>query len=168
MNAVFKPHPNLRQFVATIAKMSTGYARSQANITKGLRRKKTCAPRIDLPPAPDLTDFVVPPASDDEDVREDSHSLSESLCNEVQEGFFNGDLASDDAVPNNGESTEDLEQEITENADTYDFSLDLVIPSPTATVRQTTDVKDLHSVNSSIYFFLYLVMVISCLFGCLT
>ncbi|OWY94003.1 putative cleavage induced protein [Phytophthora megakarya] len=119
MNAVFNPYPNLRHFVATIAKI-----------------KKTRAHRIDLPPAPDLTVFVVPPASDDEDVRDNSHSSSESLCSEVQDGL-NGDLSPNDEIPNIGESAESLEQGITENADMHDFSLDWDGDSESDGHRQT-------------------------------
>ncbi|OWZ13124.1 LOW QUALITY PROTEIN: putative cleavage induced protein [Phytophthora megakarya] len=121
MNAVFKPHPNLRQFLR-LQRCQPG-TREESKHYKASTQKKTRAPRIDLLPAPDLTGFVVPPASDDEDVREDSHSSTKSLCSEVQDGL-NGDLSSDDEILNNGESAEDLEQEITENADTYDFSFD--------------------------------------------
>ncbi|OWZ15417.1 putative cleavage induced protein [Phytophthora megakarya] len=41
MNAAFKPHPSLRHFVATIAKMSTGYARKMSNITRDCARKRS-------------------------------------------------------------------------------------------------------------------------------
>ncbi|ETN08081.1 hypothetical protein PPTG_12581 [Phytophthora nicotianae INRA-310] len=64
MDAAFKPHPNMRQFVSTIGRMSSAYAKKQASTTRGLRRKKQLLPRIALPPVPDLTEFEVPPESD--------------------------------------------------------------------------------------------------------
>ncbi|ETL37807.1 hypothetical protein L916_10553 [Phytophthora nicotianae] len=64
MNAAFKPHPKMRQFVSTIGRMSSAYAKKQASTTRGLRRKKQLLPRIALPPVPDLTEFEVPPESD--------------------------------------------------------------------------------------------------------
>ncbi|GMF15347.1 unnamed protein product [Phytophthora fragariaefolia] len=78
MNAVFKPHPNLRHFVATIAKISTSYAQRQASITIGLRRKKQRPPRIELPTAPDLSTFEVPPESDDDDYEGEEVDLDSS------------------------------------------------------------------------------------------
>ncbi|KAF4045865.1 hypothetical protein GN244_ATG01695 [Phytophthora infestans] len=67
MKAALKPHPNLRQFVSTIGRMSSAYARKQASITRCLRRKKQWLPRIALPPVPDLTELEVPPESDSND-----------------------------------------------------------------------------------------------------
>ncbi|ETO69931.1 hypothetical protein F444_13555 [Phytophthora nicotianae P1976] len=41
LSAAFKHHTNLRQYVATIARMSPVYAQRQSSITRGLRRKNS-------------------------------------------------------------------------------------------------------------------------------
>ncbi|ETO73459.1 hypothetical protein F444_10593, partial [Phytophthora nicotianae P1976] len=89
MNAAFKPHPNLRQFVSTIGRMSSAYARKQTNITQGFRRKKQRPPRISLPPVPHLMDVEVPPESDNDDANLDESDASlESLSSDME-----GDLS---------------------------------------------------------------------------
>ncbi|ETI47707.1 hypothetical protein F443_08127 [Phytophthora nicotianae P1569] len=89
--------------------MSSAYARKQANITQGLRRKKQRPPRISLPPVPDLMNFEVPP-----DDMEGNLSLR-------------GDSSSDEEPTVNAAAAaaaEGSEQEIVEAANYYGFSLD--------------------------------------------
>ncbi|POM58097.1 Hypothetical protein PHPALM_37303 [Phytophthora palmivora] len=117
MNAAFKPHPNLRQFVATIARMSSAYAQRQSSITRGLRRKKQRPPRIELPTAPDLSQFEAPSDSEDdfeETIAEESDVSLGSVCSDAEGEELS---VSDD-------SAEDLEQFIEDHANTYDFSLE--------------------------------------------
>ncbi|KAG3065746.1 hypothetical protein PI124_g22176 [Phytophthora idaei] len=105
-----------------IAGMSIAYARRQSSITRGLRRKKQRPPRIQLPPAPDLTSFEIPPDSDDEydeEVAYQSDDSLESVCSDED-----GSYSDDGEGPVGAESAEDLAQEIDEYADTFDFSLD--------------------------------------------
>ncbi|KAG3127107.1 hypothetical protein PI126_g22015 [Phytophthora idaei] len=102
--------------------MSIAYARRQSSITRGLRRKKQRPPRIQLPPAPDLTSFEIPPDSDDEydeEVAYQSDDSLESVCSDED-----GSYSDDGEGPVGAESAEDLAQEIDEYADTFDFSLD--------------------------------------------
>ncbi|KAI9988745.1 hypothetical protein PInf_022280 [Phytophthora infestans] len=135
MNAAFKPHPNLRQFVSTIGRMSSAYARKLASITRGLRRKKQRLPRIALPPAPDLTEFEVPPDSDSNDAGfEESDVSLDSLCSEIYDNLgLGGDTSSDEesmgdatdeALTGAVAAIKDSEQRITEAANVYDNSLD--------------------------------------------
>ncbi|KAK1928669.1 hypothetical protein P3T76_015772 [Phytophthora citrophthora] len=124
MNAAFKPHPSLRHFVATIAKMSTEYARKMSNITRGLRQKKKRLPRIDLPMSPDFDAFEVPAESDVEDeVSSDSDEFKESICSssDVDDTL---DSNSDDDLPSGEVVVESLEPETEQHAVGYDFSLD--------------------------------------------
>jgi hypothetical protein len=121
MNAAMKPHPRLRHFVATIAKMSTAYAQRQSSITRGLRRKKQRPPRIQLPASPDLAAFDVPADSDEDADREEE--LSDALID--SDGSEDAGLPSeDDVTPVGMETAKDLETEIAGHANAYDFSLD--------------------------------------------
>ncbi|ETP14874.1 hypothetical protein F441_10222 [Phytophthora nicotianae CJ01A1] len=129
MNAAFKPHPNLRQFVSTIGRMSSAYARKQANITQGLARKKQRPPRISLPPVPDLMDFEVPPELDNDDANLDESDESlESLCSDMEGNLIlRWDSSLDEEPTVNAAAAaaaEGSEQEIVEAANHYDFSLD--------------------------------------------
>ncbi|EGZ25609.1 hypothetical protein PHYSODRAFT_326600 [Phytophthora sojae] len=118
MNAAFKPHPKLRHFVSTIAKFSTAYAQRQANITRDLRKKKQRPPRIELPAAPDLATFEVPPESEDEG---DYDELGDQSDGSVESADHSSE---EDEPPRNAQSAEDLQQEIDEHANTYNFFLD--------------------------------------------
>jgi hypothetical protein len=122
MNAAFKPHPNLRQLVATIARMSTAYARKQASITRGLRRKKVRPPRIVLPSPPNLSAFHVP--SDSEDDNDSDDALSDDSMATVSSEQEPSDPSSGEEEVKNAETAEDLERAIADNASTYDFSLE--------------------------------------------
>ncbi|GMF45320.1 unnamed protein product [Phytophthora fragariaefolia] len=123
MNAVFKPHPNLRHFVAIIAKISTSYAQRQASITRGLRRKKQCPPRIELPTAPDLSTFEVPPESDDDDY-EDEEVVLDSCSDAESNESSNMDDSNEVLTSGNVETAENLAHNILENTDNHDFSLE--------------------------------------------
>ncbi|ETP14629.1 hypothetical protein F441_10449 [Phytophthora nicotianae CJ01A1] len=128
MNAAFKPHPNLRQFVSTIGRMSSAYARKQTNITQGFRRKKQRPPRISLPPVSHLMDFEVPPESDNADANLDETDASlESLSSDMEGDFsLRGDSSLDEEPTVNAAAAaaaEGSEQEIVEAANHYDFSL---------------------------------------------
>ncbi|KAG6950358.1 hypothetical protein JG687_00014305 [Phytophthora cactorum] len=121
-NTAFKHHPNLRQFVATIARMSSAYAQRQSNITHGLRRKKQRPPLIQLPIAPALASFTVPSGSEDEygeEVAYQSDDYLESVCSGEEEASSLGDGDG----PDDAGSVDNVAQEIDEYADTYDFSL---------------------------------------------
>ncbi|EGZ25108.1 hypothetical protein PHYSODRAFT_326178 [Phytophthora sojae] len=123
MNAAFKPHPKLRHFVSTIAKISTAYAQRQANITRGLRKKKQRPPRIELPAAPDLATFEVPPESEDEGDYDELGDQSDGSVESARSGEADHS-SEEDEPPRNAQSAEDLQQEIDEHANTYNFFLD--------------------------------------------
>ncbi|ETM41242.1 hypothetical protein L914_12975 [Phytophthora nicotianae] len=103
LSAAFKHHTNLRQYVATIARMSPYNAWASP--------KKQRAPRIQLPTAPDLTSFEIPPDSEDEYDDEVAYQVDGSSASNVES-------------PGDAVSAEDLAHEIDEHADTNDFSLD--------------------------------------------
>ncbi|EGZ12607.1 hypothetical protein PHYSODRAFT_337026 [Phytophthora sojae] len=123
MNAAFKPHPKLRHFVSTIAKISTAYAQRQANITRGLRKKKQRPPRVELPAAPDLATFEVPPESEDEGDYDELGDQSDGSVESARSGETDHS-SKEDEPPRNAQSAEDLQQQIDEHANTYNFFLD--------------------------------------------
>ncbi|GMF35975.1 unnamed protein product [Phytophthora fragariaefolia] len=116
-------NPNLIHFVATIAKISTSYAQRQASITRGLRRKKQRPPRIELPTAPDLSTFEVPPESDDDDYEGEEVVLDSSIDAESNESS-NMDDINEVLTSGNVETAENLAQNILENTGNHDFSLE--------------------------------------------
>ncbi|GMF34981.1 unnamed protein product [Phytophthora fragariaefolia] len=125
MNAAFKPHPNLREFVSTIAKMSMAYALRQSSITRGLRRKKQRRPRINLSAVPDLTVFQVPPDSgaeieDIDDDRFQESAVASDLGNlsPFSDEEILGDLLQE------ARTAEDLDTDDENDTSRFDVSLD--------------------------------------------
>ncbi|EGZ26009.1 hypothetical protein PHYSODRAFT_326955 [Phytophthora sojae] len=96
---------------------------SRPNITRGLRKKKQRPPRIELPAAPDLATFEVPPESEDEGDYDELGDQSDGSVESARSG--EADHSSEEDEPSrNAQSAEDLQQEIDEHANTYNFFLD--------------------------------------------
>ncbi|ETI41271.1 hypothetical protein F443_13490 [Phytophthora nicotianae P1569] len=90
--------------------------------------KKQRAPRIQLPTAPDLTSFEIPPDSEDEYDDEVAYQVDGSSASvssdDEDSSFFFFNFFENVESPGDAVSAEDLAHEIDEHADTNDFSLD--------------------------------------------
>ncbi|GMG18436.1 unnamed protein product [Phytophthora fragariaefolia] len=111
--------PQFASLLASIANISTSYAQRQASITRGLRLKKQRLPRIELPTAPDLSTFEVPPEAGDDDYEDEEVDL-DSFSDAESNKSSNTDDSNEGLTSGNAETAED----ILENTDNHDFSLE--------------------------------------------
>ncbi|KAJ8578097.1 hypothetical protein ON010_g1110 [Phytophthora cinnamomi] len=102
--------------------MSTAHAQRHTSIIRSLREKKYRPPRINLPTAPDLTLFEVPPDSEDDvDAGEEAVYSVNSI--ESDRGGEDHLSSEDEDTPKNEQAAEDVHEEIEDIANTDAFSL---------------------------------------------